>query len=427
MQANTALSTGSAGKTARRQAAILRQLHWVALAACAALVLPAGCVTPPSPAPRIAAAGLAPAQLDREERNLRVFDTVWSTVNRRYYDPQLHGVDWRAAAVTYGPKATAATDETSLYREINAMLGLLADGHTGALSPLQARNFRAQQVVVTGFRLRRVDQQWAVEEVMPGGPAEAAGVQPGWIVYSRNGQVLGEPLELPVMRGGEVVHWVFLDATGRRIELALTAGPVSTAREESRLLAGGVIYLRFDDFDWTRMRWLSRQLKLHRGAPAAVIDLRHNPGGSVWALDLMLGEFFDRGFPYAVMIDRSGHRRNLKVLTFCSAHFHGRVAVLVDHFSASAAEVFAAALQQKKRGTVIGHNTAGYVLSARLRSLPDGGMVECSEYDLRTAQGRRLEGSGVKPDVEPPRATLDDLRSGRDPDIAAALRILGQP
>jgi carboxyl-terminal processing protease len=188
-----------------------------------------------------------------------------------------------------------------------------------------------------------------------------------------------------------------------------------------------VVYLRFDDFDWAKMRWLSRQLKEHRTAPAVVIDLRHNPGGAVLALDFVVGEFFDSGFPYARLTDRSGHRRNMKALTFGSAHYRGRVAVLVDHFSASAAEIFAATMQEKHRGTVIGHKTAGYVLFARLRSLPDGGMIECSEYDFWTAQGRRLEGNGVMPDVEPPPVTVDDLREGRDPDLDAALRILGKP
>jgi carboxyl-terminal processing protease len=128
-----------------------------------------------------------------------------------------------------------------------------------------------------------------------------------------------------------------------------------------------------------------------------------------------------------VKVDRCGHRRNLQVLTLGSAHYRGRVAVLVDHLSASAAEIFAATMQEKRRGTVIGRKTSGYVLFARLHSLPDGGMLECSEDDLRTIQDKRLEGHGVMPDVESPPATLDDLRAGRDPDLDAALRILRQP
>jgi carboxyl-terminal processing protease len=103
------------------------------------------------------------------------------------------------------------------------------------------------------------------------------------------------------------------------------------------------------------------------------------------------------------------------------------VAVLVDHFSGSAAEIFAAALQEKRRATIIGRRTGGAVLSAKFRSLPAGGLLEFSDRDLLTAQGRRLEGNGVIPDFTSPPPTLADLRAGRDPDLETAVRILTQP
>ena len=391
------------------------------------LGLLAGCVTPVSPAPRVTAAGLTPEQAAREERNLRIFDTVWSTVAQRYYEPKLHGVDWRTAAITYGPQATAAADDMALYGAVNGLLGLLGDGHTGAFTAAQARDYHTQQHEMTGIRILRLGQRWAVYEVLPGSPAESAGVKPGWIVLSRDGQPLGERLQLPSLRGGEVVRWEFLDGRDQPVVLALTAARVSVARQEARVLPGGFVYLRFDDFYWSRMRWLSRQLKAHRDAPGVVIDLRQNPGGMLFSLDLMTGELFDRGFVYAESIDRSGGRHRLWALTLGSAHYRGRVAILVSRVSASAAEIFAATIQERHRGTVVGHQTAGYVLSARMRSLPDGGMLEYSDRDLHMTDGRRLEGCGVTPDVVPPPLTLDDLRAGRDPDLDAAVRVLRQP
>ena len=392
-----------------------------------ALLLLAGCVTPVSPAPRVTTAGLAPAQAERAERNLRLFDRVWSTVAEKYYDPRLRGLDWGAAAKTYGPPAATAADDLALYGAVNGLLGLLGDGHTGAFTPGQARDYHTQQRAMTGFRLLRVGPRWAVYEVLPGSPAESAGVKPGWIVMSRNGEALGERLQWPLLRGGEVVRWEFLDDRNQPVALALTATRVSIVRQEARTLPGGFVYLRFDEFDWSRMRWLSRQLKAHREAPGVVIDLRQNAGGMLLSLDLVLGEFFERGFVYAESVDREGGRHKLRVLTLGSAHYRGRVAVLVGRFSASAAEIFAAAVQEQRRGTVVGRRTVGDVLSARMRSLPDGGILEYSDRDLHTAAGRRLEGSGVTPDVEPPPLALDDLRSGRDPDLEAALRVLQQP
>jgi carboxyl-terminal processing protease len=387
----------------------------------------AGCVTPVSPAPRVAPAGLSADQFSQATQNLRIFDTVWDTVNRKYYDAKFQGVDWGAAAVTYGPKAVAASDDTELYGTLNTMLGLLHDGHTGAFTPAQAKDYHTQERAMTGFRLLRVGERWAVDEVLPGSPAEGAGVKPGWIVLTRDGRPLGERLQLPVLRGGEVVRWEFLDSRDQPIALALTARRVSVALRELRLLPGGIVYLRFDEFDWPKMHWLSTQLKLHRAAPGVVIDLRHNPGGTLLALDLTVGEFFDRGFRYAVSVDRAGGRHQLKALTLGSAHYHGRVAVLVDRVSGSAAEIFAAALQEKHRATIIGRRTGGAVLSAKFRALPAGGLLEFSNRDVVTAQGRRLEGNGVVPDIASQPPTLADLRAGRDPDLESALRILAEP
>jgi carboxyl-terminal processing protease len=336
-------------------------------------------------------------------------------------------VDWRAAAVTFGPKAVAAADQTALYRAVNGMLGLLGDGHTGAFTPAEARDYHTQEKAMTGFRLLRVDGRWAVSEVLPGSPAEDAGVKPGWIVLSRDGQTLGDVLKLPLLRGGEVVRWEFLDGRDQPVALALAARRVSIARRDVRVLPGGIVCLRFDEFDWTTMRWFSRQLKLHRDAPGVVVDLRQNSGGTLLALDFMVGEFFDRGFTYAVSVDRSGNRRNLNALMLGSAHYRGRLAVLVDRLSVSAAEILAATMQEQRRGTIIGRKTAGDVLGARLSSLADGGMLEYSDRDVRTLQDKRLDGSGVAPDVEAPKPTLAELRAGRDPDIEAALRVMQQP
>jgi len=392
-----------------------------------ALLLLAGCVTPVSPAPRVAPGSMPAAQEARANHNLRVFDKAWDAVDRRYYDPKLHGVDWRTAAATYGPRATVAADDHALYTAINGLLGLLGDHHTGALTPVQARDFRTQARAMTGFRMLRIGERWVVDEALPGSPAEAAGVRRGWVVLSRDGQPLGEELKLPNLKGGEVVRWEFLDDRDRPVSLALTACRVSTARQESRILDGGVVWLRFDKFDFARMHWLSRELKSHRGAPAAIIDLRHNPGGLLVALNFVVGEFFDHGFSYAVSVDRTGRTRELKAILFGSARYAGKIAVLTDEASGSAAELFAAVIQEQRRGIVVGRKTGGDVLSARFVRLGDGGLLELSDRDLRTAGGRRLERNGVVPDVACAKPTLEEIRTGRDPDIEAALRALRNP
>ncbi|MFM7750028.1 MAG: peptidase S41, partial [Opitutaceae bacterium] len=75
----------------------------------------------------------------------------------------------------------AANDET-LYRELNAMLEPLQDSHTRAVSPARAAERRSRTRARTGFAMERLEGRWVVNEVLPGSPAEEAGIRPGWIV-----------------------------------------------------------------------------------------------------------------------------------------------------------------------------------------------------------------------------------------------------
>lgn len=396
----------------------------LALAFALSLVLLAGCAS--LPPVQVPVADLPAEQQARAKENLRVFNAVWDLVQRRHYDPKLGGLDWNAAAATFAPRAAAATDDAALYTVLNAMLALLHDSHTRALAPLQAGERREQMRARIGFGLQRVEGEWVVSEVLPESPAAEAGVRVGWIVVSRNGQPLGPRTRFRV-EDGEGVAWEFRDADDRSVRLSATARPLSTAsRRIARELDDGFVYLRFDEFDGTDRRWLSEQLKKHRAAPGAVIDLRWNPGGETFSLGISIGEFFDRPVDCGTFITRSGSRRMKNSWQLGSAEFAGRVAVLVDGATGSAAEIFAAVLQDHGRARVIGRRTAGAVLASRFHRLPGGGELQLSREDYVAPKGRRIEGAGVEPDVVVPRR-LADARAGRDADLEAALRVLREP
>ncbi len=405
----------------RAKISSLRPGAWILLS-----LLVAGCAT--TPAPRIPLASLPAAQQARAAQNLRVYDKVWGLVADKHYDPKLGGVDWPAAGREYGALAAAAPDDTMLYAALNGMLGLLHDSHTRAIPPTSARERRDQARVLTGIVASRFDGRWTVTEVLPGSPAEAAGVLPGWLVVARNGEPPGERFAFP-LRDGERVRWEFLDRDDRPVELALTARPVATApRQLATTLSGGVVVLRFDGFDATDRRWLSAQLKEHRDAPGVVIDLRHNSGGDSFSLGTSIGEFFDRAVDMGKFLDRAGDSPQWRSFQLGSARYAGRVAVLVGGVTASSAEIFSAVLQTNGRATIVGRHTAGAVLGSRFHALPDGGELQLSQRNYVLPGGGRLEGRGVEPDVVVTAApTLADLRAGRDPDLEVALERLRAP
>ncbi|WP_426019881.1 S41 family peptidase [Brevundimonas sp. DWR2-3-1b1] len=370
----------------------------------------------------------APQTRDRVRLNQRVFDRVWSEVRRGYYDPTLHGVDWNAARAQFRPQALAATDERGLYRVINEMLDLLDDGHAAASPPAAVRRQEAQfaRRAVMGLTLMRGEtpDDWTVERIRPGSPAEEAGVQLGWSLNSVDGRPWGPDVET---HEGQPVQLVLTDETGQRHETALTPRVMDAVEpftaDKSR---PGVLVLRVEQFDKGLGAWMGSELE---GLPAdvdVVLDLRGNPGGRLMEAEAVLTCFLPANQAWATRRGRSGRAVVLRAAGDCGDRrdpLANDVAVLVDQGSRSAAELTPAALQEARRGIVVGEKTGGSVLIAQETNLPDGGKLTLSRADFVTSGGMRLEKRGVTPDIAAPRSVAQ-RRAGDDPALEAAIAAL---
>lgn len=385
-------------------------------------------VAQPVDAPAVDPVVAAAPSRDRARLNQRVFDRVWSEVRRGYYDPSLHGVDWNAARATFRPQALAASDERGLYRVINAMLDLLDDGHAAASPPAAVRRQEAQfaRRAVMGLTLMRGEtpDDWTVERVRPGSPAEAAGVQMGWALNSVDGKPWGPDVET---YDGVPVQLVLTDDAGQRREIALTPRVMEAIEpftaDTSR---PGVLVLRVEQFDKGLGAWMGSELE---GLPPdidVVLDLRGNPGGRLMEAESVLTCFLPRDQVWATRTGRSGRPVVLRAAGDCGDRrdpLANDVAVLVDQGSRSAAELTPAALQEARRGIVVGEKTGGSVLIAQETNLPDGGRLTLSRADFVTSGGIRLEKRGVTPDIAAPR-TVAQRRAGDDPTLEAAIAAL---
>ncbi len=387
---------------------------WLLLAGITGLT--GGCITGPTlnhPPALIAVS-------ERPAHNLRVFDRVATLVKNRFYDAKLLGVDWKAVTAEFRPKAEKAANDVDLYEQVlNPMLDRLKSSHLRAISPQDAYEHGTEHRAMLGLRHQRVDGKWVVREVIPDSPAAAAGVRAGWIALTLNGKT---PDQGPFhFSEGQEVKAEFLDENDQPRSLMLNARLVSTKpRLEARELAGGIWYLRFDEFNVASRRWLSAQLKAHASAPGVVIDVRLNPGGGWFSLRFVVSEFFPGDVPVGAFIFRGGRPSEDDSLTWLSAHFSGRVAVLIGPLSASSSEIFAHVMKAHGRATLVGQKTSGAVIGSLFFPLPGEGKLQMAMFDYHGVDGRRLEGEGVAPNVEVwPK--LADLRAGRDPELEAAL------
>ena len=160
-----------------------------------------------------------------------------------------------------------------------------------------------------------------------------------------------------------------------------------------------------------------------------ILDLRGNPGGAVDTLSRMVSNVIDHDVTIA---DRIGRKelKPQKAKTRGSNVFTGKLILLIDSDSGSAAELFARVMQLEHRGTVIGDRSAGAVMEARGYSYSQGTDVKffysfsVTDADLIMADGKSLEHEGVVPD-ERIIPSAKDLASGSDPVLSRAIAMAG--
>ncbi|MDR3675492.1 MAG: S41 family peptidase, partial [Acidobacteriota bacterium] len=192
-------------------------------------------------------------------------------------------------------------------------------------------------------------------------------------------------------------------------------------------LGDDLMIVKFPEFlfDQPEVESLIGKARKHK---ALVLDLRGNPGGAVETLRYMIGGFFDREIKIA---DQAGREKSKPLIAKSMGHnsFTGKLVVLVDSKSASAAELFARVVQLEKRGAVLGDRSSGSVMEAKRYGYQMGEDTvifygaSITEFDLIMADGKSLEHAGVIPD-EVVLPTGADLASGRDPVLARAAATL---
>jgi carboxyl-terminal processing protease len=180
--------------------------------------------------------------------------------------------------------------------------------------------------------------------------------------------------------------------------------------------------LRVDAFRTGTARMLGRELRrLQRdGAAGIVLDLRGNPGGVLREAVATASLFLDGG---AVVTLRGLHLPEETLRARRGLASRLPVVVLVDHETASSAEVVAGALRDRHRAEIVGRRTYGKALVQSVDPLGDGGALELTVAHYYTPDGADISGVGLRPDVP----ASDRPGTSADEALAAALHTLARP
>ncbi len=404
---------------------------------------------PHVPVPNISLSGKLSEQTKRE-----AVDAVWTVVNERYYDEKFAGVDWVAARREHEPLIMSQSNDDDFWRALDKMTGVLKDSHTRVHSPQDIANQNANRGVGLGMGLKRIDGKLVVTRVSSDSDAYFAGIRPGMVVAKINDQPALDHLQSTFLltrdTSTESAKWRraisritqgklndstlvqverFNSSSGQPNDLISTIlknrESIVAPRFQSRVLPSGFGYIAFSGWVGSFTARAQRAITEHKDAPGIIFDLRDNGGGSADMVRNLLNRFVTQPTKLGRTNTRNSEpvsiawgvyklTENEPVLKPSSPIVTKPIVVLVNEGSASASELFAAALQDLKLATVIGEKTCGCLLAYfGYQALPGGGAMAYSELNFVRPDGSRVENVGVTPNIVVS-TTVDDIRADRD-------------
>jgi carboxyl-terminal processing protease len=302
------------------------------------------------------------------------------------------------------------------------------------LDPHQLREFDSAtsgRFSGVGLTVTSVKRGLHVASVLPDTPAKRAGIEEGDVVVAVDGRSIANiPEQVAVARikgppGTPVTLRVVPGTGGKarnvRLERASVQLPVALGKMK-HAGTSKVAYVRFVTFSAGAHGELSSTIeRLYRqGAQGLVLDLRGNGGGLLDEAVLSASLFLKQGDLVVSTDSRTmGHREYDAVGNPLEAH---PIVVLINHDTASSAEILASALEDHHVATTIGTRSYGKGTFQKVIRLAAGGALDLTVGKYFTADGTSLAGKGIPPDIPAP----DDPQTHRDEGLQKALSVLGE-
>lgn len=253
-----------------------------------------------------------------------------------------------------------------------------------------------------GVSFNMVKDTLLVLQVISKGPCEKAGVQAGDRIIAVNGiKIAGVKMDrdsiMTKLRGpkGTIANLQIVRRGAQGVlnfRVVRDKIPLNTV-DAAYMISPTAGYIHLDSFGATSGREVhDKILELQKkGMTDLILDLSMNGGGYLNAAQEVASEFLPDGSMIVYTDGRMAPRQELRSEGYGLMQTNGRIVVLVDEFTASAAEIVTGAVQDYDRGTIIGRRTFGKGLVQRPIDLPDGSMIRLTVSHYYTPSGRCIQ------------------------------------
>jgi len=256
---------------------------------------------------------------------------------------------------------------------------------------------------------------------MAGTPAEAAGIKPGDKIVRINGKTT-ENITLndsvKIMRGdpgSQITLTIWRDKDEKILDIPMKRAKIKIdSIKDAYLIEGKTGYIRLVEFQEHCARDLETALKKleKEGMDSLILDLRNNPGGLLESAIDVSEKFLPMDKIIVSTKSRSPSQNAVYKSSGILTHREYPLVVLVNEGSASASEIVAAAIQDNKRGVVLGAKTFGKGFVQTVIPLKDNSALRLTTAAYLTPSGKSISKQGVMPDVV---VEQEDLKNKKKP------------
>jgi carboxyl-terminal processing protease len=344
-------------------------------------------------------------------QNFLIFLRAWEIINKNFVDPQ------------------KIDNNKAIFEATRGLLRSLDDPYSDLLSEKQKKIFEedlAGSFGGVGFEIGIRKGVLTVIAPLEATPAQRAGLRAGDKILKVNGEETNDmSLEEAVSKirgqpGTKVTLTIFRDEWLEPKDFEITREIINVPVVKTKFIQPHIGYIKINSFGAkTYSEFVKAYYDLkNQGAQKFILDLRNNPGGYLEMAIKMSELFLDRG-----KIVLKEVKRDEGIKTFISegpGFIKEKVVILINKGSASASEIFAGALRDNLGIKLIGEKSYGKGSVQQTFPL-NGNLLKLTIAYWLTPQGTKIEGNGLKPDIEVKEPTEE---TKQDPILDKAVEVL---
>ncbi len=350
-----------------------------------------------------------------QAKNFALYWEAWNHVKQQFY-------------------GDIPSDKIATYGAIKGTMATLNDPYTMFIEPEPAAQEKAHlegQFGGIGAYLRKDDASGQVLlDPMPGQPADQAGIKKDDVLLAVDQKALTKTTSLDevvnLVRGQIGTKVVLtIERDGKSLEVTVTRAAIEKPSVQWRILeeAPSIGYIQLNSFTERSNRELNKAFDdlAEKGAKSYIFDLRGNGGGLLESAVDVGSQFLEKGI--ILREDRKNEGEKTYDVRNGGKALTEPLVLLIDGGTASASEIVGGALQDYKRATLIGQKSFGKGSVQLIYDLADKSRIHVTVAKWFTPNGNKIDGIGLKPDIEVP-ITEDDRKNNRDPQLARAISFL---